>query len=256
MKVLKNIFPFFIALLVTPALLLAQSNSTSIEQRADSLYQNYYEEQALELYSQILEQEPDNFKALWRSSFLYSRIGNRFDDEDKQKKYFNKAIDLAKRALAVDSTNTHSNFVMSVAMGRKALISGASERVAAARDIKKYVDRALKYDSTNAGAWHVLGRWHFKIANLSWIESVAADALFGGVPKGASNEKAAKAIEKAIDLHDDYLLYYYDLARVYDEMGQEQKTISLCKTALSKPSVSPDDDEIKQNCRELIEDVQ
>ncbi|HEX6982563.1 MAG TPA: hypothetical protein VF181_07360 [Balneolaceae bacterium] len=256
MKALKKTFPFFAALLAAPALLLAQTNGSSIEQRADSLFYNYHEEQALELYSQILEQDPDNFEALWRSSFLYSRIGNRFNDEDKQKQYFNKAIDLAKQALAVDSTHTQSNFAMSVAMGRKALISGASERVAAARDIKKYVDRALKYDSTNAGAWHVLGRWHFKIANLSWIESVAADALFGGVPKGASNEKAARAIEKAIDLNDDYLLYYYDLARIYDEMGQEQKTISLCKTALSKPAVSPDDDRIKQDCRELIEDVQ
>src|SRR5699024_8012272 len=139
-------------------------NDTTLVQRADSLYQDYEEEQALDLYLQILEEQPQNFEALWRSSFLYSRIGNRFDDEDKQEQYFKKAIDFAEQALEIDSSHTQSNFSMAVAMGRKALIAGARDRVAAARDIKKYVDRSLKYDSTNAGAWHVLGRWHFKIA--------------------------------------------------------------------------------------------
>lgn len=253
MKYLKKTLPCLIALLFAPFILIAQQN---IEQRADSLFLNYQEEQALDLYLQILEQNPNNFEALWRSSFLYSRIGNRLENEDKQKEYFNKAIGLAKQALKEDSASTHSNFVMSVAMGRKALISGARDRVAAARDIKKYVDRALKYDSTNSGAWHVLGRWHFKIDNLSWIERAAANTLFGGVPDGASSKKAAEAIEKAIELRDDYLLYYYDLARIYDELGREQKAISTCETALAKPEKSPDDPKIKQDCRELIKDLQ
>lgn len=256
MKLLKKLYSLLAVLSVMPALLYAQQNTVSIEQRADSLYQNYREKQALELYTAILEQDPNNFQALWRSSFLYSRIGNRFKGEDQKKQYFNKAIDLAERSLEVDSAHTQSNYVMSVAMGRKALISGARDRVAASSAIKEYVDRAIKYDSTNAGAWHVLGRWNFKVANLNWIERVAANALFGGVPDGASNTKAAESIEKAIDLKGDYLLYYYDLARVYDKQGKEGKAISICKTALSRPELVPGDDKVKQDCRKLIEDLQ
>lgn len=236
--------------------LLAAQEISEIELRADSLYQANEEKQALELYSQILQEDPDNYKALWRSSFLYSRIGNRFDDEDDQREYFNKGINLAERALEVDSTDTQSNFVMSVAMGRKAIISGARERVAASRDIKKYVDRALQYDSTNAGAWHVLGRWNFKIANLSWMERAAANTLFGGIPGDATNEKAAKYIEKAIDLNDTNVLYYYDLANVYKEMGENQRAISTCRNALNLSNSTPDDEGIKQDCRQLIDDLQ
>ena len=239
---------------VVPLLLTAQGIS-ELEQRADSLYQQFEEKQALDLYNQILEENPDHYEALWRSSFLHSRIGNRFDDEDDQEEYFNNGIDLAERALEVDSTDTQSNFVMSVAMGRKALISGARERVAASRDIKKYVDRALQYDSTNAGAWHVLGRWNFKIANLSWIERAAANTLFGGIPGNASNEKAAEYIERAIELNDSNLLYYYDLATVYEEMGQDQQAINACQSALDLPNLTPDDEGIKQDCRQLIEDL-
>lgn len=256
MTIFKKSIYIVAAIIAIPLLSIAQTSSSSLEQRADSLYEAYEEKQALDLYQQILEEHPKNFKALWRTSFLYSRIGNRLKGEDNQKEYYNKAIDYARRALAVDSTHTQSNFVMAVAKGRKALISGARERVAASRAIKKYADRAIKYDSTNAGAWHVLGRWNFKVANLSWIERAAANTLFGGIPGNATNAKAKEYIQKAISYSDDYVLYYYDLATVYKEMGQDQQAINACQKALELPSLTPDDAAIKQDCRELIEDLQ
>lgn len=242
-----------IGLCILPLGLLAQEGS-QIEQRADSLYEDYQEEEALELYQQVLAESPQSYQALWRSSFLYSRLGNRQEGKNAQKKYYDKAIDLAERALAVDSTHTQSNFVMSVAMGRKALISGSREKVSASRAIKKYADRAIKYDSTNAGAWHVLGRWHFKVANLSWLERAAANTLFGGIPD-ASNEKAAEYIQKAITLDEQYVLYYYDLARVYRELGRDVQAIETCQQAIELPVLVPGDIKIKKQCEELIEDL-
>jgi len=250
----RKLFLFAVGLFVIPFLSVAQSAQHSLEQRADSLYDHYKETQALDLYNQILKKQPENYKALWRASFLYSRIGNRRQDKDQQKIYFNRAIDLAKQALNVDSTDTQSNFVMAVAMGRKALISGAKARVAASRDIKRYAERAIKFDSTNAGAWHVLGRWHLKVANLSWIERMAANTLFGGIPD-ASNKKAEEYIKKAIRLNNKYILYYHDLARVYKEMGHDQEAISACRSALNLPNLTPDDPQLKKECNEMINDL-
>lgn len=246
----------FIAFFGVPLVLSAQPDVTNLKQQADSLYQQYEEEQALELYHQVLQEDPNNYEALWRTSFLYSRIGNRMTDEDEQEEYYNRGIDFAERALEVDSTDVYSNYVMSVAMGRKALISGARDRVAASRDIKKYVDRALEVDSTHAGSWHVRGRWNFKIANLSWIERAAANTLFGGIPGDASNDKAVQNIEEAIELDDQYVLYYYDLATVYEEMDRDQEAIKICQQALELPTLTPDDEQIKDDCRQLIDDLQ
>lgn len=254
MRKVKSYFLAVLLLLGIPLLLSAQQ-VTSIEQRADSLYQAFEEEKALKLYQKILENNPEDYRALWRASFLYSRIGNRLEKENEQREYFNRAIKLADRALKVDSTDAESNFVKAVAMGRKALISGARERVAASRAIKKYADRAIKYDSTHAGAWHVLGRWHYKVDNLNWIERAAANALFGGIPE-ASSKKAKEALEKAISLNGDYILYYLDLAKVYRGLGREKEAISTCKTALQKPLLTPDDEELKKECRKLINDLQ
>lgn len=232
-----------------------QAEMDSLMQRADSLYDHYHEKEALELYNRILERKPDNYTALWRASFLYSRIGNRFEKEEQKRDYFNRGITLAEQALQEDSTDVWSNFVMSVAMGRKALIAGARDRVAASRAIKQYARSALKYDSTNPGPWHVMGRWHFKIANLNFVERLAANTLFGGIPGPASNEEAIRHIQKAIELQPDYILYYYDLADIYRERGRDREAIETCRKALELPVLTPDDPGLKDKCREMIDDL-
>jgi len=235
-------------------LLAQQGNGSSLASEADSLYDAFEEKEALNAYEKILNRDSDNYRALWRASFLYSRIGNRKGEKETQKEYYGKAQELARKALEVDSTDAQSHFVMSVAMGRKALIASARERVAASRDIKKHVDRALAYDSTHAGAWHVLGRWHFKVANLNFVERLAANALFGGIPGEATNETAAKAIRKAIELNDNYVLYFHDLAMVHDEMGKQKEAIEACRSALSLENLTPDDTRLKSECRNWLED--
>lgn len=237
-----------------PVLSIAQTQS--LEERADSLFNRHQEKEALQVYKEIVNTNPSNFTALWRSSLLYSRVGNRLESEDEQREYFTKAKDLAERALQRDSTDAESNFAMAVAMGRMALISGARDRVAASREIKRYADLALKYDPRHAGAWHVLGRWNFKIANLSFVERLAANTLFGGIPGDASNEKAAEYIEKAINLDDKFMLYHYDLATVYREMGQTQKAINTCRTVMNMTPSFPDDPGLQDQCRDLLEDLE
>ena len=256
MKIRITILSYiFLVLLLEliPIVSLAQSEQ-SIRQQADSLYNMYDDKQALNLYEKILDQDPDDYSALWKTSLLYSRIGNRFENDNDKQKYFEQAIEHAERALKIDSTGSQSNFVMGIAMGRKALISGARDRVAASRQIKKYADRAIASDSTNAGAWHLLGRWNFRVDNLGWFERAAANTLFGGIPD-ASTEKAAQYIQKAIALNDRFVLYYYDLANVYRELGKDQQAISICRQAQNVPALAPNDEEIKQDCKELIKDL-
>jgi|AntRauTorcE11898_2_1112593.scaffolds.fasta_scaffold07198_2 tetratricopeptide (TPR) repeat protein len=248
-------YSFAAFILIFSVAFSAAAQSSTEMARADSLFQNYHEKEALVLYNDILDENPQNFKALWRSSLLYARIGNRLKDSDEKEDFFINANKRADRALQVDPTHTQSNLVKSIAMGQMALIGGTRDRVAATRDIKKYAERSLKADSTNPGPWHVLGIWNYEVSDLNFAERMAANVLFGGIPDGASLENAVNYIEKAIELNPDFLLYYYDLARSYKEMGKDSQAIASCQKALQKPTVAPDDDKIKQDCRELIDDL-
>ncbi|TYP95285.1 hypothetical protein LX73_0583 [Fodinibius salinus] len=234
----------------------AQDNLSQQMNRADSLYNAYEDEEALQIYQNVLEGDPQNFTALWRSSFLYARISNQFNDKDKKRKYFDNALEFAKRALEVDSTHTQSNFVMAVALGRKALTAGVKERIAVSRKIKHYAEQAIKYDSTNAGAWHALGRWHYKAANLSWLERTAANTLFGGIPGDPSNKKAAHYIRKAIQHDGQFILYHRHLAAVYNKLGWEKEAIASCQRALELPVQRAEDKFLKDECHSLINNLQ
>jgi hypothetical protein len=38
-------------------------------------------------------------------------------------------------------------------------------------------------------------------------------------------------------------------------MGKDQQAISSCRTALEKPLLTPDDRELKNDCKQLIDDL-
>ncbi len=231
----------------------AQSNNTDETlQKANQLFSEYKEPQALEAYLSVLKSEPDNYTALWNASYLYSRIGNRFDEKKQKVEYFKKAKELAERALKVDSTDANSNFAMSVAMGRIALISGAKARLAASSDIKYYAEQALKFDPHHAGAWHVLGRWNYKVANLNFAEKFAAKVLFGGLPKGASDQNAIYDYKKAIDYDGNTLMYYIDLAKVYQTEDQDQEAIKTLQKMLQLQPKTPDDPRFVKEANQML----
>jgi tetratricopeptide (TPR) repeat protein len=222
--------------------------------RADSLFKAYEDEQALDAYNKILEAEPRNIEALWHSSLLMSRLGGEFDSEDTKKSYFEKARKRAQRALDINAMHSNSNFAMSVAMGQKALVAGAKERVAASRDIKRFAERAIDADSSNAGAWHVLGRWNYEVANLNFAERFAANLLFGGIPD-ASLEEGAQSIKRAIDINPKNALYYYDLANIYKDMDMNKQATQTCKMGLQKQAKAQIEVQAHKDCRRLIDEL-
>jgi tetratricopeptide (TPR) repeat protein len=240
-----------------PAFVFGQSNTQldELKERADSLYSKYEEKQALEIYRQVLQINPDDYTALWRTSLLYARVGNRLDSKEQQKDYFKQSRLYAEEALKVDSTDAESHYVMSVAMGRMALISGARERVAASREIRRQALAALRFDPDHAGAHHIMGRWHFKIANLNFAERLAADYLFGGIPGKASNQKAIEYLRKAVQLDPRNVMYRYDLANVLVEEDQIGEAKEQLQNALDIQTPNPDDPIYKEKARKLLEDI-
>jgi hypothetical protein len=43
--------------------------------------------------------------------------------------------------------------------------------------------QAVEIDSNDASAYHLLGRWSFDVAEMSWVKRKVASTLFGEPPK-------------------------------------------------------------------------
>lgn len=230
----------------------AQTDVDGLIAAGKQLDQAAKEEEALQKFVAVLKMDPENYEANWQASFLFSRIGNRQTDNEKQKQYFITAKVYAQKALKLNPTDAESNFVMAVAMGRMALISGPKDKVGASREIKLYADLAIKYNPNHAGAWHVLGKWNFEIANLNFAEKAAANTFFGGVPDGASVQNAINCYKKAIELRPNFILYYLDLAIAYDNLDDSANAISTLKTAIALKPITEDDPAYLKKCNDLL----
>ena len=165
--------------------------------------------------------------------------------------YYEAAKTYAGIALKLDPNNSEANCVMAIALGRSTLNKGGKEKISSARDIKRYVDVAIKNDPQNFKAWHVLGRWNYELSGLNMIERTAAKILYGDVPMG-SIKMAIQAFEKSNSFTAGFILNYLELAKAYNKNDQTEKAIATLNKMLQLPNHTEDDPSIKEEGRRLL----
>jgi tetratricopeptide (TPR) repeat protein len=223
---------------------------------ANQLFKEFKDAEALEKFEQLIKEQPNHQEALCKASVLSTRIGGRFEDDTRKGHYFEKALLLSSRAIGVDSTKAEANYVRALALGSMSQVSGFKDRLLYLVTSKRYIDRTLAIDDKHAGAWHLQGRWSYKVANLTIAEKAASKFLMSSGPLPiASNQDALSAISKAIDLDPSNLLYYFDLARVQKEVDLKSECIETLQKALDQKLVTTEDLELSRRCKLLLQQV-
>jgi len=238
-----------VLLLWIPFLCLAQ-DIAALQKEAERLEPSS-EESALFKYQEILKQQPGNLKALCKSSELCSSIGRRETIREKKIAYFTSAKKYAELALHNNPKSSEANFVMAIAIGRMALVLSGREKIAAVDEIKKYAEISIKCDPGNYKPYHVLGRWHYEVSDLSFFERGVAKLFYGGVPP-ASLKEAIYNYEKCRSLVPDLKVNYLELAKCYHRNDEDQKAIDMLNKAISMPDKIQDDIRVKQEAKELL----
>jgi tetratricopeptide (TPR) repeat protein len=188
----------------------------------------FREEEAFGLFQQVLQLQPRNVLVLCRCSDLACRIGNRLTDRDRKIADFRWAYRYASTAYTLDSTNGEANVMMAFSLGRLTLIQTNKERVETAVAIKRYAGQAIRYDPANFKAYHILGRWHYEVSKLNFIERAFARWFFGALPEASLGE-AIQNYEKSMSLRPDFMLNYLELAKALHRGGQDDRAIVLLR---------------------------
>ena len=211
---------------------LAQNSSgtDSLLTKAGELFSQSSENEALEIYLKALKSDPENFEALWRTSLIYARVGYRYDSKEEMMEKYRQALQYAEKALRLYPEKGYSHFVYAVANGRISDVSDSQTRIKKSHIVKKHAEKAVELLPKYAPAWHLLGLWHSKVANVGSAKQFAAGLFSDGLPDGASNKKAVEYIQKAIELQPEQTLRYkLDLARHYERAGEEEKATNILK---------------------------
>jgi tetratricopeptide (TPR) repeat protein len=229
----------------------AQPDVSSQISLGDSLYSAFDNPAALQAYLQAIQEDSNNCEANWKASRAYTDIGETLEGKERGE-YFKQGEIYARRAVRIDSTNAKGHLFLSIALGRVALDASPKKRIQYSKEIKKEVDLAIHYDPNDDTAYHVLGRWNRKLANLSWIEKTFANIFLGGVPKEASNENAVACFQKAIELNPGHINHYLELGITYQMMGEKDEARTAFEKCLVLPKTDSDDDTYKKEAAERL----
>jgi tetratricopeptide (TPR) repeat protein len=236
-----------------PFLFVTAQDAASLLKEAERLEIAPDENAAFLKYKEVLKMQSTNMKALCKCSELCSRIGQRQTVAKTRDEYYKAAKIYAETALKIDATNSDANTAMAIAIGRTTLTKSGKEKVTTAKDIRKYVDVALKTNPTNFLALHVLGRWHYEISNLTVIEKAAVKLLYGGFPPSSLKE-GIKAFEKAKTLAPGFALNYLELAKAYHRNKENKKAVALLNEMLLLANVTEDDVANKEIAKKYIKE--
>lgn len=217
--------------------------------------QNANEPAALDKLKQVLRTEPNNYYALWKSSELYSRLGISQRDKNNMLAFYRAAQKSAEQAIRVQPNEADGYYVLSVAMGRLALAGPNKEKIAAVKAIKTNAEKAIRYNPNHGRAWHVLGKWHYEISSLNFVERTAVKLFYGGFPE-SSYQHSIQAYEKAQKLEANFALNYLELAKAYHQTGQDAKARTLLQKLASLPTRTGDDNRIKAEGKALMKELE
>jgi regulator of microtubule dynamics protein 3 len=244
----------FVALLITQ--FLFPQNIDSLILRAKEEQNRFNDMDAYKLYEKVLSYDSMQLNANIESSVLLCQIGHKDKDEDTKLSFFNQAISFAERAARIDSTSDKAHLSLARSYGRLAQISSAKEKLKLSVKVKKHAELTVKYNPNEDIAYHILGKWHYTIADLSWLEKAVANTVLGGVPEGASFLNAKKAFEKAISIKRNSISHHLELARTLIVLDQEDEAKGILKKTLElEPEVSIDTEYLEE-AKELLADLE
>ncbi len=229
------------------------TNVTDLLVKADALAAKWDHEGAAAAYMEVLKLDPGNYDALWKAGDQYTEIADRLPEKSKDQKeiYFDKARELCEKAIESNPEGYEGHFRLAVALGRLALFRGGKEKIKLSERVKEEGDKALALNPQADLVYHLLGRWHQNLANLSGMLKFFAKVLYGGVPPG-SNEEAVTLFQKAIELNPNHVEHYLELARTYQFMGKKELMRAPLEKAVSLPVVEEDDPKYQDEARAML----
>ena len=249
-----SVISYLLLLICTFNTSVHAQDATALMKQAQSFEKSLREEDALNKYLEVIRYEPANIDALCRVSELYTIVGKRFSEKNKQKEYFKKAVDYARAALKVNPNHSEANFVMAISMGRMALIASGEEKIKAVKEIRHYAERCIQINPSNYKGYHVLGKWHYEVSDLSSLEQWLVKVTYGGLPQ-ASLDDAVKNYEKSKQLYPTFLLNYLELAKAYKRKNDKNKARALLEQLQKLPPSGSDDPKIKSLGRKMLDDL-
>ena len=220
---------------------------------ADHAFISLEYEKADSLYSAMRQSSPENADIFWKMARLNVSIAEAISPKDAARRmpYYTKAVEYARKAVAIDSTSASAHTWLAASLAVKSDRIGTKEKLARAKEIKRELDKALVLNPHDDVAWSILGSYYHQISKIGWMKRFIGNAFVGKMPQG--NPQAAEhAFKKAISLNPRVIRHYHELALLYIDEHRDQEALRILEVALKKPILMKSDTRRLEDIKALI----
>ena len=226
-------------------------------QMGDQAYAQFNDQKALEHYNEALKLEPENYEALWKASRAMVDIADVIpatdkDVKERQSKMYTEATALARKAVTANPKDTWGYFQLAASNGKRLLLLGKKEQVEASKAVRADIDKAIELDPTNHLAYHALGRWHRRMDEIGGAKRFFGNIIYGSIPKG-SYEESEKNLNKAIELHPEFVNHYLELGRTLVSLKKYDEAAAAFQKCIDLPKTTSKDDVLKAEAKAELE---
>jgi len=197
---------------------------------------------------------PNRAELLGRIAIAWSDCVDLANDEHHRaeaEQDSRNALSVAERAVKADPKNSMAHLGMALGTGRMTDYAANSEKIALSKQVRAEAERAIALDPKNAGAYYVLGRWHFGVATVNPLLKFAAGIVVGALPP-ASLDEAEHNLAKASELEPNDIEYHEQLALLYRKLGKKDRAAQEWNAMLKLPSVEAHDEQMKAEARTAL----
>jgi hypothetical protein len=142
---------------------------TSLVQQGDADDAKHQSRAALVSLLQAEVIEPQNLGVILRISKQYADLIDQTKDKDEAKFSPRKRSVTHGALLSKDANNAKAHLNLAICYGKLTDFVSNKVKMEYAKLIRDEAQRSIDLDARDDYAWHVMGRWHFGVANLNGV---------------------------------------------------------------------------------------
>ncbi len=239
----------FIMLFLVSTVLIAVPQAELVE--IDALHDaSEYETELVQL-EDLSAEFPEDVEILWRLAQVHFDIADQTEDEEIHKAHFYPGFESAKKAVKIDPNSARANHWYATLIGKIGMLEGTKQKIINSYDVEEYGLKAIELDPTYDGSLHLLGRWHYELADLSWIERTVAKIVYETPPK-ASFEESVEFYKKAIEAKDDEVRHYLWIGKAYIKLKNKEEAKKYLQIATEMTPFDDADKLMQKEAAELL----
>lgn len=235
-------------LLITINIFANEDNQFS---SADKYRKNGNYQKELSELKKLEIQNKNNVKIYWRIAQAHFDIADQSTDKKVHKAHFYPGLDAAKRAINLDENNARANHWYATIIGKIGMLEGTKQKILNSYEVREFALKAISIDPNYDGTLHLMGRWHYEIASLSWAERKIAGLIYSAPPEG-SFVQATEYFIKASEAKPDEIRHQLWLGKTYLKMKENSKAENSFRKVSSMKPLDESDTKMKKEAAKLL----